>query len=118
MQAPGLYWVSADREVDAKSFCQQVISSQPAETRAALISVNHPPQDIISANYAHGPDKLPIYSLPENKKALFQLTEDLMRGLNPKNRLLVLLTPSSIWEQLQPYELTDWMRNTARWLRQ
>lgn len=37
MQAPGLYWVSADREVDAKSFCQQVISSQPAETRAALI---------------------------------------------------------------------------------
>ena len=40
MQAPGLYWVSADREVDAKSFCQQVISSQPAETRAALISVN------------------------------------------------------------------------------
>ena len=118
MQAPGLYWISADREVDAKSFCQQVISSQPAETRAALISVKCPPQDIIGANYTLGPNKLPIYSLPEKRKALFQFTEDLMRGLHPKNRLLVLFTPSGIWEQLQPYELTEWMRDTTRWLRQ
>lgn len=73
MQAPGLYWISADREVDAKSFCQQVISSQPAETRAALISVKCPPQDIIGANYTLGPNKLLFTHFPKSVKRYFSL---------------------------------------------
>ncbi|WP_116475515.1 cellulose biosynthesis protein BcsE [Zobellella maritima] len=116
MQAPGLYWLNADRRQDAVLLCRQVIGSQPADTRAALICAGGAPAEVVDELEYGGPQKLPLFSLPESGPALAHLSEDLMRGLKPRGRLLLLLAPARLWQALDPGALWDWVAQMSRWL--
>ncbi|GHA16005.1 cellulose biosynthesis protein BcsE [Oceanisphaera arctica] len=117
MQAPGLYWVHADRQADATSLCRQVIGCQSAETRAALICAGSSPAEIVEGLGDVGPQALPLFSLPEDGRALMQLREDLMRGLKPRGRLLLLCAPARLWQDdVERKRLHGWLSGMKRWL--
>ncbi|HEF7270612.1 TPA: cellulose biosynthesis protein BcsE [Yersinia enterocolitica] len=116
MQAPGFYWVNIERQVDANLFCQQLIRSQPENTRAALICSGQKPENLLS-NVAHsGPSKLPLFTLPAQKNALKYLTHDLMRSLRPQQRLFILFAPANLWQTFTSEEMQQWLQHIQQWL--
>lgn len=118
MQSPGFYWVNVDRQTDANLLCRQVISAQTEDSLLALIYGGDRPDNLLTDLPSPAVKKLPLYSLPEKKAALLYLRNDLMRALNPKNRLLILLAPANLWQTFTHDELREWSYSTAKWLRQ
>ncbi|MFJ5435029.1 cellulose biosynthesis protein BcsE [Pectobacterium sp. CHL-2024] len=123
LQQAGFYWVNIDRQVDAVLFCQQIMHGQNNDARVALIGCGERSDSLLTAlftteNNNAGKKQLSCYALPENKAALLNLTDDLMRALRPKNRLLVLYAPASLWRDISPERLQRWIDDTAAWLHQ
>ncbi|MCY9850025.1 cellulose biosynthesis protein BcsE [Pectobacterium jejuense] len=123
LQQAGFYWVNIDRQVDAALFCQQIIHGQNNDARVALVGCGERSDSLLTSlftteNNNTGKKQLPCYALPENKAALLNLTDDLMRALRPKNRLLVLYAPASLWRDISPERLQRWVDDTAAWLHQ
>ncbi|AHG20396.1 cellulose biosynthesis protein BcsE [Chania multitudinisentens RB-25] len=118
IQSPGFYWVNIDRQADANLFCRQVIAAQTADSLLALICCGDNPSNVMADLSSPAVAKLPLYTLPEKKAALLCLCDDLVRALNPKNRLLILLAPANAWRAFTDNQLSVWASNTAKWLRQ
>ncbi|MFZ1871239.1 MAG: cellulose biosynthesis protein BcsE [Chania sp.] len=118
MQSPGFYWVNVDRQTDANLFCRQIVTAQAEDSALALICSGDNPGNVLADLPSPAVKKLPLYALPEKKAALLFLRNDLMRTLNPKNRLLILLAPASLWQTFTNDELREWSYSTAKWLRQ
>ncbi|KEY60465.1 cellulose biosynthesis protein BcsE [Serratia sp. DD3] len=119
MQAPGFYWVNADRQRDADLLCQQIIAAQEESRSLALIcSGDLPDQQWAEHLSAARLKKCPWYTLPEKKAALWHLTDDLMRALRPKNRLLILLAHANLWQTFTSQELQSWGNQLNSWLEQ
>lgn len=113
LQNPGCYWVSCTRPQDAHTFIRQVISHQHTVT---LISAGQPPRALLTPDPAGGPDRIPLYSLPENKKSLLQLERDFARTLGSKNGLVIFSSPASQWDKLNEAELSGWITRMCRLL--
>nr|UKE85487.1 cellulose biosynthesis protein BcsE [Pectobacterium sp. PL152] len=123
LQQAGFYWVNIDRQVDAALFCQQIIHGQNNDARVTLIGCGERSDSLLTALLSTEINnteikQLSCYVLPENKAALLNLTDDLMRALRPKNRLLVLYAPASLWRDISPERLQRWVDDTAAWLYQ
>lgn len=118
MQSPGFYWVNIDRQTDANLLCWQIITTQTEDSSLALIYSGDKPDNLLTDRPSPSVKKLPLYSLPGKKAALLYLRDDLMRTLNPKNRLLLLLAPANLWQTFTHDELREWSYGTAKWLRQ
>ncbi|WP_156293294.1 cellulose biosynthesis protein BcsE [Serratia oryzae] len=118
MQSPGFYWVNIDRQTDANLLCQQIVAAQTEESLLALICSHDNPSTLLSDLHSPAVKKIPLFTLPENKAALLCLHDDLMRTLNPKNRLLILLAPAELWQTCTSDELRTWSYSIAKWLRQ
>lgn len=116
MQAPGFYWVNIERQIDANLFCQQLIRNQPENTRAALICSGLKPEKLLASLVGYGPNKLPLFTLPAQRKALLHLTHDLMRSLRPQQRLFILLAPASLWQTFTGEEMQQWLQHIQQWL--
>jgi len=111
MQSPGCYWVTCQRQEDARHFIRQVISAQQSAT---LISADEAPRALLTPAPAAGPDRIPLFSLPKNKKSLLKLDSDLARTLNNKSGLVLFYTDSLLWDKLSAEELTLWMKRIRR----
>jgi cellulose biosynthesis protein BcsE len=118
MQSPGLYWLTADRQADAKLLCRQIIAAQEENSALALICSGEKIEDLLADLPSPAVRKFPLYSLPDKKSALLHLRSDLMRTLHPENRLLILLAPASLWQSFTNDQLYAWAGDTADWLRQ
>jgi cellulose biosynthesis protein BcsE len=116
IQAPGLYWINIERQIDANLFCQQIIRNQPEKTRAVLICSEQNPEKLLTPIVGFGPDKLPLFTLPAQRKALQHLTRDLMRALRPQQRLFILLVPASMWQAFTSEEMQQWLQHVQQWL--
>ncbi|CNH31223.1 cellulose biosynthesis protein BcsE [Yersinia aldovae] len=116
IQAPGLYWINIERQIDANLFCQQIIRNQPEKTRAALICSGQNPEKLLTNIVGFGPARLPLFTLPAQRKALQHLTSDLMRALRPQQRLFILLAPASLWHTHTREEIQQWLQHTQQWL--
>ncbi|QHM77360.1 hypothetical protein C7M52_03356 [Mixta theicola] len=107
MQPPGCYWLTVNRPEDARRLARQVIAAQSALT---LISAGEKPQSLLEPVLAHGPDRIPCYSLAEKRRALLDLPEDLARILSAKPRLILFFNDFSFIEKLSPAELIIWLK--------
>lgn len=116
LQSQGFYWVNVDRKMDAVYLCQQVIKGLATSAKAALICYPVHPEEIIKDMGPVAIKKMPLYSLPEKKQALKQLTTDLTRALTTNNRLYLLVTHSSLWHTLSPHEFHQWIQQMHQWL--
>ncbi|QTF10454.1 cellulose biosynthesis protein BcsE [Brenneria izadpanahii] len=117
LQSPGFYWVNIERESDATLFCQQLISAQTNDTRMALICCEENNEPLFTPLFLTKLKQTPYYILPEKKAALFHFTNDLMRVLKPKARLLVFYTPAGLWSGIGRETMQRWMSETGEWLR-
>ncbi|MBD8215351.1 cellulose biosynthesis protein BcsE [Erwinia persicina] len=113
MQPPGCYWVTVSRQEDARLLIRQTIAAQRALT---LISTAEKPQSLLTPAPQGGPNKIPLFSLPETPEALKDLAEDLSRTLVSKPRLLIFYTAFSAWEKLSSAELNSWLKGMQNWL--
>ncbi|WP_417616606.1 cellulose biosynthesis protein BcsE [Oceanisphaera sp.] len=117
MQPAGLYWIHADREVDAIQWCRQVIGEQSRESKAALICVGLTPDEVLPPQVDVGPVSVPLFSLPAHDQALLRLPSDLMRVLKPGGRLLILQVAAQTWlDSKQDTLLAHWLESMAAWL--
>lgn len=113
LQAPGCYWVTVNRQEDARLLLRQVVAAQRALT---LISSTEKPQALLMPAPQGGPNKIPLFSLPETAEALLSLTEDLSRTLANKPRFLLFYTGFSTWDKISPTELNSWLKEMQKWL--
>jgi len=113
MQPPGCYWVTVNRQEDARLLVRQTIAAQRALT---LISTTEPPHSLLTPAPQGGPNKIPLFSLPETTEALMDLAEDFSRVLANKPRFLIFYTAFSTWETLSSIELNNWLKGIQKWL--
>lgn len=116
MQKPGLYWLNIDRQEDAVVLCRQTVGRQLSDAEVAFISVDSDPRDVISSLPITGLNQLPLFSLSSSRQALIQLPDDLMRSLKPRDHLLVLHSPATLWKSLAVSELVQWLKRVNNWL--
>lgn len=107
MQPPGCYWLTVNRPEDARRLARQVMAAQKSLT---LISAGDAPQALLEPALPQGPNRIPFYSLPEKRRALLDLPEDLARTLSAKPRLVLFFNNFSFIEKLSPAELTAWSK--------
>lgn len=113
LQNPGCYWVTCARQQDARTFIRQVISHQQSVT---LISAGQPPREPLTPDPAGGPDRIPLFSLPENKKSLLQLERDFSRTLSSKNGLVIFNSSGAQWDKLNEAQLSSSITSMRRLL--
>ncbi|MDU4092524.1 MAG: cellulose biosynthesis protein BcsE [Pantoea sp.] len=113
MQPPGCYWLTVNRPDDAHRLARQVIGAQQTLT---LISAGAKPQSLLEPALPNGPARIPFYSLPEKRRALLDLPEDLARTLSAKPRLILFFNNFSFIEKLSPVELIAWIKKINRTL--
>ncbi|MEZ3501109.1 cellulose biosynthesis protein BcsE [Pantoea sp. KPR_PJ] len=113
LQTPGCYWLTCARQEDARAFIRQVIAQQQAVT---LISNAETPRELLTPDPVGGPDRIPLFSLPKNKKGLLHLDSDFSRSLSSKNGLVIFNSSATQWDKLSQPELTDWLKRMRRLL--
>lgn len=107
MQPPGCYWLTVSRPEDARRLARQVMAAQKSLT---LISAGDAPQALLEPKLPQGPNRIPFYSLPETRRALLDLPEDLARTLSAKPQLILFNNHFSFLEKLSPAELIAWIK--------
>jgi cellulose biosynthesis protein BcsE len=117
LQRQGLYWVNIDRKVDAQFLCKQVIEALPIDAHAALICSGDSPQHMCKDITSISIKKIPLFSLPEHKKALFGLVSDIKRALKSKPRCYLLLMDATFWQQVSAKEVDEWLNKMKEWLK-
>ncbi len=118
MQSPGLYWMCVERPQDTTLFCRQILASQPENTKGALICAGQDPKQLLTPTLSSGPKKLPLFTLEESNDALWNLSEDLMRGLKPQGRLLLLNVSAHLWQNFSDTQLMRWCNELNQWLKE
>lgn len=113
MQPSGCYWVTANREEDARLLARQCITAQRS---VALITAGSQPQALLTPDLPAGPAAIPMFTLPETQKALMNLTDDLARVLSDKPRLVIFFTSSLLWEKIAAEEMHLFLKKLQKWL--
>ncbi len=113
MQPSGCYWLTANRQEDARSLARQCIVAQHTVT---LIASGLAPDSLLSPAPVGGPAAIPLFSLPETRRALHAFTDDLARVLSGKPRLVLFFAPASLWEKLSQDELRLWTKKIQHFL--
>ncbi|MGK3144015.1 cellulose biosynthesis protein BcsE [Pantoea sp. C2G6] len=113
LQTPGCYWVACARQQDARLFIRQVISHQRAVT---LIGAEQLPRELLTPDPAGGPDRIPLFSLPKNKKSLLLLESDFSRTFGSQHGLVIFNSAAAQWDKLNEGELSRWIKRMRRTL--
>lgn len=113
LQNPGFYWITSQRQEDARLLLRQVVSHQQAVT---LVSADEKPQALLTPDPASGPARIPLFSLPANKASLQHLENDFARVLNSRSGLVLFYSNAALWSKLSEDELTQWVKRMRRLL--
>ena len=113
LQNPGFYWITSQRQEDARLLLRQVVSHQQAAT---LVSADEKPQSLLTPDPVSGPVRIPLFSLPANKASLQRLESDFARILNSRSGLVLFYSHAALWSKLSEDELTDWVKRMRRLL--
>ncbi|KGT89005.1 cellulose biosynthesis protein BcsE [Enterobacter cancerogenus] len=113
LQNPGFYWITSQRQEDARVLLRQVVSHQQAAT---LVSSDEKPQSLLTPDPLTGPARIPLFSLPANKTGLQHLENDFARVLNSRSGLVLFYSNAAQWSKLSEDELTLWVKRMRRLL--
>lgn len=114
MQKPGCYWITCNRYEDARTLARQVLSNQSAAT---LISSDEKPRSLLTPDIEQGPERIPLYSLPEKKRDLLHLHHDFARTLTTRSGLILFFANVSHWNQFSSSELSRWVKEMRKFLK-
>ena len=110
MQLPGCYWVTVNRQEDARMLARQTLTLQQS---TVLISS---PQALPAPVPLSDAADLALFPLPDTPEALLNLSTDLSRTLTDKPRLLLFYSAFSCWEKITSEELNNWLKDLQVWL--
>jgi hypothetical protein len=113
LQNPGFYWITSQRQEDARLLLRQVVSHQQAAT---LVSADEKPQALLTPDPVSGPARIPLFSLPANKASLQHFENDFARVLNSRSGLVLFYSNAALWSKLSEDELTQWVKRMRRLL--
>lgn len=113
LQNPGFYWITSQRQEDARRLLRQVVSQQEAAT---LVSSDEKPHALLTPDLETGPSRIPLFSLPANKASLQHLENDFARALNSRSGLVLFYSNAALWSKLSQDELTQWVKRMRRLL--
>lgn len=111
LQTPGFYWITSQRQEDARRLLRQVISHQQAAT---LVSAAEKPQALLTPDPPGGPARIPLFSLPGNTSSLHHFDSDFARVMNGRSGLVLFYSNAALWSKLSPEELTGWIKRMRR----
>lgn len=112
MQSPGCYWVTVDRQEDARLLVRQIVAAQPG---LALIDAAPDSPECLPAGLINSAD-ITFLSLPATPDALQQLTVNLTHNLPSAPRFLLFFNHATLWEKLDPAGMASWLKNLNNWL--
>ncbi|OSM99046.1 cellulose biosynthesis protein BcsE [Lonsdalea populi] len=109
IQPPGCYWVTVQRQEDAIALARQIISAQAA---VILLSSATAPRELLTPPLSSGPDRIPMYSLPQTSRALLKLDKEFLRlfSFSSNPQLVLFYTEVSDWDKLTSSELSEWLK--------
>ncbi|MBJ3814278.1 cellulose biosynthesis protein BcsE [Shimwellia pseudoproteus] len=113
--AGGIWWINTDRQEDATSLVNTTLAQQPPDTRCALVTMDQPPDNVIASELINGPDKIFLFSMPSQIKALNAFTSDLSKNINPDHLFIILLLSGEFCENSNNDKLMTWLTITSGW---
>ncbi|KMK12839.1 cellulose biosynthesis protein BcsE [Pluralibacter gergoviae] len=115
MPAGGVWWVNVERRQDAVRLLNQTVAMQEEHARVAVITMSENPHHIVKIDQDQGPQKIDLFSMPNEQDSLYFLRRDLLCSLNPTNYLFIILIADSIWENIPLTRLKHWLNKNQRW---
>lgn len=115
LPAGGLWWVNTDRYEDAVKLANRTVASQNESTKLAVITMGALAHQQIKLEGDHGPQKLFLFSLPDDPNALDGLTEDLLCSLDPRHYLVIILCGENSLYNISAAHLSHWVKRTNAW---
>ncbi len=116
----GLYWLTIDREDDARRLIRQVLAGLPAQMPASLLCCGIEPQELADGlDKQTGPDELALFDVSRSRlrAVLDHLPSELTRaGIGAAGGLLLLALPIEGWLDYDSRQLHAWCRWMRDWL--
>lgn len=109
MPTGGVWWLNADRETDAVSLINQTIAQQDTEANVAVIGMDHDLRGILKLDKDHGPQKIRLFSMPNQSNSLYFFARDLLCTIEPENYLLILLCANNAWQNVPGPKIHQWL---------
>lgn len=119
MRRGGFYWQVCERIGEADALCRQLLAGMAESQRAMLLTCGRHPDQVLSALPAElGPGELVPGEFSERHalKALRALPRDLQRRHVPRDTLLLLSVPATVWGGFDDLQLARWCRELSAWL--
>lgn len=115
MPLGGVWWLNVDRREDAESLLNQTISAQDSDAKIAAITMGEKPHKIVKLSASHGPEKIRLFSMPNNENSLYSLRRDLLCSIDPTGYLFILLCADNTWQNIHSERIKKWLNNAQRW---
>jgi len=115
MPTGGVWWLNTDREIDAFSLINQTIAQQDTEANVAVIGMDHDLRGILKLEKDRGPQKIRLFSMPNQSNSLYFLSRDLLCSIEPENYLLILLCANNAWQNVPGPKIHQWLEKTHEW---
>lgn len=117
MPAGGVWWISTDRNEDAITLVNQTIAAQEKSANVAVVTMGEAPKDIISLSNERGPDKVRLFSMPNQEDGLYFLPRDIQCSIDPHHYLVVLKCANNAWQNISTEKLRVWLEKINKWVR-
>ncbi|MGG5839837.1 cellulose biosynthesis c-di-GMP-binding protein BcsE [Huaxiibacter chinensis] len=117
MPAGGVWWINTDRNEDAISLVNQTIAEQAKDAHVAVVSMGEDPKKIITLSETSGPDKVRLFSMPNEKSGLYSLPRDIQCSIDPEHYLVVLKCANNAWQNISVENLRSWLEKVNKWAR-
>lgn len=117
MPLGSVWWINADRREDAVSLTNQTIASQDKIARIAAITMGDNPKKTLKLEGSKGPEKIRLFTLPNDENGLYWLHRDLLCSIDPAGYLFILIGAENAWQNIPAKRLRSWLEKTQRWVK-
>ncbi|MDY1038180.1 cellulose biosynthesis c-di-GMP-binding protein BcsE [Lelliottia sp. CFBP8978] len=117
MPAGGVWWINTDRNDDAISLVNQTIAAQAKDAKVAVVTMGDDPKKIIRLIDDQGPDKVRLFSMPNEENGLYFLPRDIQCSIDLRHYLVVLKCANNAWQNIAIENLQRWLEKTNKWAR-
>ncbi|MFW0764780.1 cellulose biosynthesis c-di-GMP-binding protein BcsE [Trabulsiella odontotermitis] len=117
MPAGGVWWLNSDRYQDAVSLLNYTLAAQNKEASVAAVVMGENPKNVVKLNPDRGPEKIRLFSMPNDENGLYSLGRDLLCTIEPAHSLFILLCSDNALQNITPKKLRGWLAQMQKWVK-
>lgn len=118
MPTGGVWWLNVDDKSDAVNLINQMIISQEASAKVAIIAPSKILSDEIKYHKVAGPEFIHLFSMPDSSEKLGVLSRDLMCSINPAGYFFIVLYPENAFDKTDEQTLKSELQALSAWAAQ